>query len=97
MIRQRETTGRVEFLGARVGECGCPEELYLFDGIDLVVHFEPNGDCDAFLDSGDDCADWTTRAGLSRFEGRLAAFSWAASLIVGQEFNRRNLPARVSS
>ncbi|HZV83802.1 MAG TPA: hypothetical protein VFF48_02355 [Brevundimonas sp.] len=75
--------GRAEFLGFRVGDCGCPEELYLFDGIDLVIHFEPNGDVDAFWDSGDDCADWTTHEGMTRFNGRLAAFAWAASLMQG--------------
>lgn len=88
----RHIIPRIEFVGAAVGECGCPEETYLIGGVDLVVHFEPNGDCDAFLDTGDDCADWTTHEGMSRFNGRLAAFAWAGSLIVGDEFNRRSLP-----
>ena len=77
--------GRAELVESRIGECGCPEEHYLFDGIDLIIHFEPNGDVDAFWDTGDDCADWTTHEGQSRFNGRLAAFAWAASLTGGAE------------
>lgn len=70
----------------RVGECGCPEEVYLFDGLDLTIHFEPNGDVDGHLDGGYwGEATTTGELGHGHDEGRRAIFAWAASLIHGPE------------
>lgn len=69
----------VEFVEARVGSCGCPEERYTFRGVELIIHFEPDGSVDGFLDPGDETADWITEEGVTAFNGRLAVFAWAAS------------------
>lgn len=34
-------------------ECGCPEELWLIDGITLLFHFEEDGTSDAFIFAGE--------------------------------------------
>ncbi len=68
----------VEFIEGYIGDCGCPEEHYLFGGIDLTVHFEPNGDVDGFLDGGDWGEAETTVFGVDAQEGRKAIFDWAA-------------------
>lgn len=75
----RALVGKATLEQARIGDCGCPEEVYLFDGVYLEVHFEPNGDADAFLDFGDDGEVTTTIEGHTRFAARLAVFAWAAS------------------
>lgn len=74
------TDERAELIERRVGDCGCPEEVYLFDGIDLTIHFEPNGDVDAFMDGGDLGEAERTEEGVTPEEGRRAIFAWAASL-----------------
>lgn len=70
----------VEFIRCVTGDCGCPEEEYLFNGVDLIVHYEPDGTADAFMDFGDDGEAETTVEGMSRFAARHAVFAWAASL-----------------
>lgn len=64
----------------RTGECGCPEEQYLYAGLDLIIHFEPNGDVDGFIDGGDWGEAETSLLGLAADAGRLAIFTWAARL-----------------
>lgn len=59
-------------------ECGCPEEHWLVGGIDLTMHFEPEGRVDAFMDGGDwGEADITLFTANSLEIGRSAAISWA--------------------
>lgn len=78
MARQR--LRHVEFIRCVIGDCGCPEEEYLFNGVDLIVHYDPDGTADAFMDWGDDGQEETTVEGMSRFAARHAVFAWAASL-----------------
>lgn len=79
----RSDIQRLEFVGCETGECGCPEETYIFDGIDLVVHYEPDGTADAFMDGGDWGECETSVEGMSRFAARHAVISWAASMVHG--------------
>lgn len=69
-------------LSSGTGDCGCPEEVWLLRGLELHVHFEPNGDVDAFADAGDDGEAETTIEGVTPEEGREAVFSWARSLLL---------------
>ncbi len=78
MARQR--LQHVEFIRCVIGDCGCPEEEYLFNGVDLIVHYDPDGTADAHMDWGDDGEAETTVEGMSRFAARHAVFAWAASL-----------------
>lgn len=61
-------------------ECGCPEELWSYEGLILLFHFEEDGSSDAFLFAG----DWEMGA---HFEARTldhlraAAFSWVADVL----------------
>lgn len=66
-------------IATRQGDCGCPEEDWLVNGLDLTVHFEANGDVDAFLDAGDWEADATFQAS-NQDEGRAAVFAWVDRL-----------------
>ncbi|WP_374600504.1 hypothetical protein [Brevundimonas sp.] len=75
--------GRAELIECRVGDCGCPEEEYLFDGINLIVHFEPDGSADAFMDGGDWGECETTVEGVTRFAARVAVLAWADSVVRG--------------
>lgn len=72
-----------QLIGVEIGDCGCPEETYLFNGIDLIVHYEPDGTADAFMDGGDWGECETSIEGMTRFAARLAVFSWAASMTMG--------------
>lgn len=76
----RQRLHHVEFIRAGIGDCGCPEEEYLFNGVDLIVHYDPDGTADAHMDWGDDGEAETTVEGHSRFAARHAVFAWAASL-----------------
>lgn len=76
----RQRLRHVEFIRCVTGDCGCPEEEYRFAGVDLIVHYEPDGTADAFMDWGDDGEAETTVEGMSRFAARHAVFAWAASL-----------------
>lgn len=75
----------IELVEVRVGDCGCPEEVYLFNFIDLTIHFEPNGDADGFMDGGDWGEAEIVVEGMSRREGRRAVFAWAASMTAGPD------------
>ncbi|MFV1719067.1 MULTISPECIES: hypothetical protein, partial [unclassified Phaeobacter] len=56
-------------------ECGCPEELWRIDGLDLLFHFEEDGQSEAFIFAG----DWemeTTLLARSLDDLRAKAFQW---------------------
>jgi hypothetical protein len=71
----------VKLVERRIGDCGCPEEEYLFEGIDLVVHYEPNGDADAHMDGGDWGEATTSIRGLPQDAAREAVFAWASNIV----------------
>lgn len=73
----------IELISAGRGDCGCPEEEYLFDSFNLTLHFEPDGAVDGFIDGGDEGEAETELRGLTPFAGRLAIFAWAARMIHG--------------
>ncbi|VCU58242.1 hypothetical protein EPIB1_1140 [Tritonibacter mobilis] len=61
-------------------ECGCPEELWRIDGIDLLFHFEKGGKSEAFLFAG----DWeleTTLEARSLDDLRAKSFQWFADVM----------------
>lgn len=61
-------------------ECGCPEELWRIDGIDLLFHFEADGTSEAFLFTGDD--ELNTQLIASTLDDlRAKAFAWFAAVI----------------
>lgn len=78
-----EITGRapIEML-AQVpsDDCGCPEEVWRLNGIDLLFHFEEDGSSEAFLFAG----DWeleTTLQARSLDDLRAKAFQWFADVM----------------
>ncbi len=61
-------------------ECGCPEELWRIDGLDLLFHFEEDGQSEAFIFAG----DWekeTTLQARSLDDLRAKAFQWFADIM----------------
>ncbi|WP_371398883.1 hypothetical protein [Marinovum algicola] len=61
-------------------ECGCPEELWRLDGIDLLFHFEEDGQSEAFIFAG----DWeleTTLQARSLDDLRAKSFQWFADVM----------------
>lgn len=34
-------------------ECGCPEEIWRVDGLDVLIYFEADGKCEMFVFGGD--------------------------------------------
>lgn len=61
-------------------ECGCPEELWRIDGIELLFHFEEDGKSEAFIFAG----DWemeTTLQARSLDDLRAKAFQWFADIM----------------
>ncbi|ABF64374.1 hypothetical protein TM1040_1641 [Ruegeria sp. TM1040] len=61
-------------------ECGCPEELWRLDGIDLLFHFEEDGQSEALLFAG----DWemeTTLQARSLDDLRAKSFQWFADVM----------------
>lgn len=74
-------------------ECGCPEELWRIDGIELLFHFEDDGDSDAFIFAG----DWeveTTMKATTLDDLRAKAFQWFADVMDTPEEDCRNKPAQ---
>lgn len=72
--------GMAELEHVEIADCGCPEENYLFNGVNLQVHYDSEGEADAFMDWGDDGqAEFSVRDLPSRFAARKAVFAWAAS------------------
>lgn len=39
-------------------ECGCTEEEMVMRNVHVIIHMEPNGDGEAFLDAGDWVDEW---------------------------------------
>lgn len=72
-----------ELLEMREGDCGCPEEEWLFLGFNLILHHEPTGETDAFLDGGDYGEAETSFRPASLIAGRAAALAWAHALVMG--------------
>lgn len=63
-------------------ECGCPEEHWLYLGVDLIIHEEADGRVHALLDAG----DWDTDVLLpypSLEIAREPIFRWAHDSIHG--------------
>jgi len=61
-------------------ECGCPEELWRIEGIDLLFHFEADGKSEAFVFAGDFEAE-TTLTARTLNDLRAKAFQWFADII----------------
>ena len=59
--------------------CGCPEEELIIDGVNTIIHLEPDGSGHAFFDTGDwdaeELFDVTTMDSL-----RKKAYEWVAAL-----------------
>lgn len=72
-------------VGHRTGDCGCPEEVYLFNGVDLTIHFEPTGETDAFMDWGDNGEAEHTVVAASQDQARDEIFRWAAEMTAAGE------------
>ncbi|MHA3913884.1 hypothetical protein [Halovulum sp. GXIMD14793] len=60
-------------------ECGCPEEIWQIDGMELLFHFEADGTSEAFLFAGD-WEEETTLNARSLDDLRAKAFQWLADL-----------------
>lgn len=65
-------------------ECGCPEELWRIDGIELLFHFEDDGPCDAFIFAGDWDAETSIDADTLD-DLRAKAFQWLADMMRGAD------------
>lgn len=61
-------------------ECGCPEELWRIDGLDLLFHFEADGTSEAFIFAGEFELQTTLKA-RSLDDLRAKAFQWFADLM----------------
>ena len=60
-------------------DCGCPVEEWIYGGITLTMHFEPDGSLELFADTG----DWQEEVALSATSieaGRAEAFAWVDAL-----------------
>lgn len=73
------------FVEARASEeCGCPEEAWLVDGINLIIHIEPEGHVHAFMDGGDWGQAEIMLYGETTIDGaRAAALTWATDMVSG--------------
>lgn len=63
-------------------ECGCPEELWRIDGIDLLFHFEHDGKSHAMIFAGDFEIEKEIEA-TTLNDLRAKAFQWFANAIEG--------------
>lgn len=60
-------------------DCGCPVEEWIYWGIELTIHFEPDGSVEVFADGG----EWDMNVPLAATTveaGRNEAFEWVRSL-----------------
>ena len=85
-------TGPIEML-ARVPseECGCPEEIWNFEGLILIFHFEEDGNSEACIFAG----DWETEKAFSSptlDHLRADAFGWIAEVLNTPEPDCRDIP-----
>jgi hypothetical protein len=70
-------------------ECGCPEELWRINGIDLMLHFEDDGTSDLFIFAGDfELENSVTARSLDDL--RAKAFQWFADVMDTPEQDCRN-------
>ena len=60
-------------------ECGCPEEIWIIDGLEAVIHFEPDGSSEGFISAGDWEVHRTFRS-RSMAELRAQLFAWIAEI-----------------
>lgn len=62
-------------------DCGCPVEEWVYLGVSLTLHFEPDGSLECFADTG----DWDRVVPLKATTmeaGRAEAFAWVRSIPV---------------
>lgn len=62
-------------------DCGCPVEEWLCGGVELILHFEPDGSMEMFADGG----EWDTNVSLKATNmeaARAEAFAWVNALPV---------------
>lgn len=71
-------------------ECGCPEELWRIEGIDLLFHFEDDGTSDAFIFAGDFELETALQA-TTLDDLRAKAFQWFADVMSQPEVDCRNI------
>ena len=64
-------------------ECGCPEELWSFDGVLLLFHLEEDSNSDAFIFAGDWDMETTLKA-KNLDDLRAKAFQWYSDIINSQ-------------
>lgn len=60
-------------------ECGCPVEEWVYGGINLQLHFEPDGSLEIFAD----CGEWDCEVALKATtieDARREAFAWVDAL-----------------
>lgn len=64
------TTARL--IDARLSDgCGCPEEDWIIDFIDVTIHIEPDGSGEIFVDAGDWQAELTVAcAGIEELRSK---------------------------
>jgi hypothetical protein len=65
-------------------ECGCPVEEWVYRGISLNIHFEPDGSLELFADTG----DWDQQVALKATDmerGRAEVFAWVDALPTEEE------------
>lgn len=75
----------LELLDTREGDCGCAEEAWRVNGIDLDLHVEPTGEIHAFMDGGDWGEAERTFAPGHPDGVRAAALVWAIGMTNGPE------------
>lgn len=66
-------------------DCGCPEEEWLFSGLPLLIHFEPDGAGEAVLELDEDVSLERAFTGVAQIEDlRAEAFAWARACLGGK-------------
>lgn len=81
----KRTAGCAELLYTESADCGCPEEHYLFNGVNLDIHYDADGEADAVIDFGDWQDEISYRGLVSRHAARLEVFQWAFHLTTQPE------------
>jgi hypothetical protein len=60
-------------------DCGCEAEEWVYHGINLFLHFEPDGRIDLFMDNGD-WEDDVRLSGADMKSARREAFAYVRAL-----------------
>lgn len=63
-------------------ECGCPEELWRINGMDVLIHFEENGSSEMFIFAGDFEMERSATA-RNMMELRSQMFAWLGEFTDG--------------